>query len=144
MSNPRVMYAMAEDGVLPKVFSKMSKSRAVLVNSLTAFTAVCVVVIFWMKAFDRILGFTIFLDCFGMAAFAATIFKLRKQKVQPEGQEIYKMKLYPLLPLVFIATYLFVAISIALSSPSTAITALLVTGAFMVIYFVRHRRKVNA
>jgi APA family basic amino acid/polyamine antiporter len=144
MSNPRVMYAMAEDGVLPKVFSKMSKSRAVLVNSLTAFTAVCVVVIFWMKAFDRILGFTIFLDCFGMAASAATIFKLRKQKVQPEGQEIYKMKLYPLLPLVFIATYLFVAISIALSSPSTAITALLVTGAFMVIYFVRHRRKVNA
>jgi APA family basic amino acid/polyamine antiporter len=97
-----------------------------------------------MKAFDRILGFTIFLDCFGMAASAATIFKLRKQKVQPEGQEIYKMKLYPLLPLVFIATYLFVAISIALSSPSTAITALLVTGAFMVIYFVRHRRKVNA
>jgi APA family basic amino acid/polyamine antiporter len=142
MSNPRVMYAMAEDGVLPRMFARQQASTGVLVNSLTAFATVCVFVIFWMKAFDKILSFTIFLDCFGMAASAATVFKLRKQQVHPAGAEFYRMKLYPLLPIIFIASYTFVAISIALDTPWTALTAILVMGAFMLIYFLGLRRKV--
>jgi basic amino acid/polyamine antiporter, APA family len=141
MSNPRVMFAMAEDGVLPGIFAKRNANTGVLVTSLTAFAAACVMIIFWMKAFDKILSFTIFLDCFGMAASAATIFKLRKQKVHPAGSEFYRMKLYPLLPLVFIAAYGFVAISIALDTPWTAVTALGVMGVFMLIYFISRKRK---
>jgi basic amino acid/polyamine antiporter, APA family len=141
MSNPRVMYAMAEDGVLPGLFAKRNAHTGVLVTSLTAFAAACVMIIFWMKAFDKILSFTIFLDCFGMAASAATIFKLRKQKVYPEGAAYYQMKWYPLLPLIFIAAYGFVAISIALDTPWTAATALAVMGIFMVIYFLRPKGK---
>ena len=137
MSNPRVMYAMAEDGVLPRLFARQQKSTGVLVNALTAFTLVCVFIIFWMKAFDKILSFTIFLDCFGMAASAATVFKLRKQQVHPEGAEYYQMKWYPLLPILFIAAYTFVAVSIALDTPWTALTALGVMAAFMLIYFLR-------
>jgi APA family basic amino acid/polyamine antiporter len=94
LSNPRVMYAMAEDGVLPKVFSRRNKSNGVLFTSLTAFATACILIVFWMKAFDKILSFTIFLDCFGMAASAGTIFKLRKQKVHPEGKEFYQMKFF--------------------------------------------------
>ena len=141
MSNPRVMYAMAEDGVLPKIFARRTQSTDVLFTSLTAFAAVCVLIVFWMKAFDRILSFTIFLDCFGMAASAGTIFKLRKQNVHPKGEEFYRMKLYPLLPVVFIAAYSFVAISIALDTPWTALTALIVMGIFMLIYFLSAKRK---
>jgi APA family basic amino acid/polyamine antiporter len=141
MSNPRVMYAMAEDGVLPKIFAKRTATTDVLFTSLTAFAAVCVLIVFWMKAFDKILSFTIFLDCFGMAASAGTIFKLRKQKVHPKGEEFYQMKLYPLLPIIFIAAYSFVAISIALDTPWTALTALIVMGIFMLIYFLSVRHK---
>ncbi len=141
MSNPRVMYAMAEDGVLPKIFAKRTATTDVLFTSLTVFAAVCVLIVFWMKAFDKILSFTIFLDCFGMAASAGTIFKLRKKKVHPEGEELYQMKLYPLLPIVFIAAYSFVAISIALDTPWTALTALIVMGIFMLIYFLSVKRK---
>ena len=140
MSNPRVMYAMAEDGVLPRLFAKRNASTGVLFTSLTAFATVCVFIIFWMKAFDKILSFTIFLDCIGMAASAATVFKLRKQKVHPEGMEFYQMKLYPLLPLVFIAAYVFVAISIALDTPWTALTALAVMGFFILIYFLSRKK----
>lgn len=140
MSNPRVMYAMAEDGVLPSVFAKKNASTGVLVSSLTAFAAVCVLVIFWMKEFDKILGFTIFLDCFGMAASAATVFKLRKQNVQPVGTAIYKMKFFPVLPVIFISAYSFVAVSIAVDTPWTAITALAVMGAFILIYFLSRKQ----
>ncbi len=89
-----------------------------------------------MKAFDKILSFTIFLDCFGMAASAGTIFKLRKKQVHPEGKEFYQMKLYPLLPIIFIAAYAFVAISIFANSPATALTALAVMGFFTLVYFL--------
>jgi APA family basic amino acid/polyamine antiporter len=140
LSNPRVMYAMAEDGVLPKIFAKKTASTDVLFASLTAFTAVCVLIVFWMKAFDRILSFTIFLDCFGMAASAGTIFKLRRQHVHPDGEELYTMKLFPLLPIIFISSYTFVAISIAIDTPWTALTALGVMGVFMLIYFLSPRR----
>ncbi len=136
MSNPRVMFAMAEDGVIPKIFARRNPSTGVLITSLTAFTGACVLIVFWMKAFDKILSFTIFLDCFGMAASAGTVFKLRKQRVHPAGKDYYKMKLYPLLPAIFIAAYAFVAVSIFINSPGTALTALGVMGLFMLIYFL--------
>lgn len=139
LSNPRVMVAMAEDGVLPAIFSRKNVSNGVLFTSLTAFAAACVLVVFWLKAFDKILSFTIFLDCFGMAASAGTIFKLRNQRVFPPGKEYYRMKLYPLLPVIFIAAYSFVAVSIAIDTPWTAITALLVMAVFMLIYFLSRR-----
>ncbi len=136
MSNPRVMCAMAEDGVIPKIYAKRNTSTGVLTSSLTAFAIACILIVFWMKAFDKILSFTLFLDCFGMAASAGTIFKLRKQKVHPPGKDFYQMKLYPLLPVIFIAAYAFVAISIFVNSPGTALTALAVMGFFTLVYFL--------
>jgi APA family basic amino acid/polyamine antiporter len=50
------------------------------------------------------------------------------------------MKMYPLLPVIFISAYLFVAVSIAINTPWTAVTALLVMAAFMAIYFLTRRR----
>jgi basic amino acid/polyamine antiporter, APA family len=114
MSNPRVMQAMSEDGILPAAFSKRTPRRDVLFTSLSVFAAICVIVIFWAETFDRILSFTIFLDCFGMILSAATIFVLRPRTRHLDDTGIYKMKLYPLMPVVFILAYLFVGISIAL------------------------------
>lgn len=141
MSNPRVMQAMSEDGVLPKVFSYQSKERNALVVSLTVFAAICIIILFFADEFDEILGFTIFLDCFGMATSAGAIFKLRKETKHLEGTGIYKMKLYPLLPLLFIAAYGFIAISIAISEPKAALTGTIVMLAFVAIYFVSQKRK---
>ncbi len=137
MSNPRVMYAMSEDRVLPRAFGEKNPRTNVLTTSLSVFAAICVLIVFFAKEFDEILSFTIFLDCIGMAFSAATIFILRKRTPLQEGDpEIYKMKLYPLLPLIFISAYIFVAISIAIDSPATALTATSVLAVFLVIYFV--------
>jgi APA family basic amino acid/polyamine antiporter len=133
------MYAMSEDKVLPKMFSAKSKKTDVLVISLSVFAAICVLIVFWAKEFDEILSFTIFLDCIGMAFSAATIFILRKRTADLDQTKIYTMKLYPLLPLIFIAAYIFVAISIMIDKPNTALTAIGVLAAFMVIYFVARK-----
>jgi APA family basic amino acid/polyamine antiporter len=136
MSNPRVMYAMSDEGVLPAIFKKVSTKRNVIVVSLSAFTALCLVTLFYGKTFDEILDYTIFLDCIGMATSAATIFILRKRGVGDDIKNSYRMKLYPLLPLIFIATYLFVGTSIAINSPKAAWVSALIFAIFFVLYFL--------
>jgi APA family basic amino acid/polyamine antiporter len=141
LSNPRVMYAMSKDGILPKAFQKKDEKKDVLTISLTVFAAMGIIVLFFAKEFDQILGFTIFLDSIGMATSAATIFILRKRTKHLDGTGIYKMKLYPLLPLVFIAAYIFVGISIAFNTPDLALIATGVFAAFLLIYFLVTRLK---
>ena len=136
MSNPRVMQAMSEEGVLPKKFGQRTIKTEVLLTSLSVFAAMCSLIVFWAKTFDEILSFTIFLDCFGMVLSAATIFILRKRTAHLDNTGIYKMKLYPLMPLLFMAAYIFVAVSIFIDKPNTALTGLGILAAFIALYFI--------
>ena len=136
MSNPRVMFAMSEDKVLPALFAKKTAKREVLIFALTAFAAICIITLLFAKTFDQILNFTIFLDSLGMATSAGAIFMLRKRTRHLDNTGIYSMKLYPLLPLVFIAAYLFVAFSICWQSPGTAGIGLLILLGFLGIYWI--------
>lgn len=136
MSNPRVMQAMSEEGVLPKKFGQRTVKTEVLLTSLSVFAAMCALIVFWAKTFDEILSFTIFLDCFGMVLSAATIFILRKRTAHLDNTGIYKMKLYPVMPVIFIAAYVFVAISIFIDKPATALTGLGILAAFIALYFI--------
>jgi APA family basic amino acid/polyamine antiporter len=141
MSNPRVMYAMGDDGSLPKIFAKQNEKTNVLTFSLTVFAAICIVILFFAQEFEKILLFTIFLDCFGMVLSSATIFWFRKKTKHLDGTGIYKMKLFPLMPVIFIAAYLFVGTSIAIDDPMAALTGLAVLVSFIIIYFIFHRKK---
>lgn len=141
MSNPRVMFAMSEDGTLPTAFKKKNEKTEVFPVSLTVFAAICIVILFFAQTFEAILNFTIFLDCFGMAASAASIFWLRKRTKHLDGTGIYSMKLYPLQPIIFIAAYLFVGVSIVIQTPAIALTGIAVLAAFMIIFFIFKRKK---
>lgn len=140
MSNPRVMYAMGDDNSLPKIFAKRNEKTEVLTFSLTVFAAMCMVILFFSQQFEKILTFTIFLDCFGMVLSSATIFWFRKKTKELDGTGIYKMKLFPLLPIIFMSAYLFVGTSIAIADPTAAIIGVGVLAAFVVIYFVAHKK----
>ncbi|HEX8316739.1 MAG TPA: APC family permease, partial [Flavisolibacter sp.] len=132
LSNPRVMYAMGEDKILPSAFARRN-NREVLTISLTVFAAMAAVIVFWAREFDKILSFTIFLDSFGMALSAGTIFIIRKRTKHLNGTGIFSMKLYPLLPLIFILAYVFVAISIALDYENNGYAALI--GISVLLFF---------
>ncbi|HLK27250.1 MAG TPA: amino acid permease [Puia sp.] len=141
LSNPRVMYAMSEDGILPKSFQKKDEKRDVLTVSLTVFAIICVVVLFFADTFDKILSFSIFLDSIGMATSAATIFVLRKRTKHLDGTGIYSMKLYPFMPLIFVLTYIFVGTIIAVTFPQYALIGFIVFLIFLALYFIIKRKR---
>jgi APA family basic amino acid/polyamine antiporter len=144
LSNPRVMYAMADDASLPKIFAKQNNKTGVFTLSLTVFTAICIVILFFSQQFEKILTFSIFLDCFGMVLSSATIFWFRKKTKALDNTGIYKMKLYPLMPVVFIAAYLFVGISITIADSQAAITGIIVLATFVLFYFLSHKKNNNS
>ena len=80
-----------------------------------------------------------------MATSAATIFVLRKRTKHLDGTGIYSMKLYPLLPIIFVVTYLFVGTVIAITFPQYALIGLSVFAAFLLLYFatqsIRNQKK---
>ncbi|MGE5107051.1 MAG: APC family permease [Sphingobacteriales bacterium] len=145
MSNPRVMYAMGDDRSLPKAFAKRNEKTGVLTFSLTVFAVACIIILFFMQQFEKILAFSIFLDCFGMILSSATIFWFRKKTKHLDGTGIYKMKFFPLAPLVFIAAYTFVGISIAMdykNNDYAALTGLGILAVFVILYFLFKKKQV--
>jgi basic amino acid/polyamine antiporter, APA family len=136
MSNPRVMQAMSEEKTLPAIFSRRTAKKNVPAYALSLFTAMAILVVFWAKTFDEILSFSIFLDCFGMVLSVATIFKLRKKTAHLNNTGIFITKLFPLMPLVFMATYLFVGIVIFIDKPYTGLTGIAILGGFIALYFL--------
>ncbi|HEY6504844.1 MAG TPA: APC family permease [Chitinophagaceae bacterium] len=135
LSNPRVMYAMSEDKILPAAFQQRNK-RGALTLSLSIFAGLAAVIVFWAREFDTLLSFTIFLDCFGMVLSAGSIFIIRKRTTHLNGTGIFSMKLYPLLPLIFIAAYSFVAISLLINETKLSLIGLGVLAGFILLYFI--------
>lgn len=136
MSNPRVMYAMSDEGILPAVFSKKTPRHDVIVYSLIAFSFVIILTLAFSSSVEKIVNYSIFLDCIGMSTSAATVFILRKRKVGEDKGDIYRMKLYPLMPLIFILAYIGVATSIALDDPPSAAYGILLFSCFFALYWI--------
>lgn len=136
MTNPRVTYAMSEEGTLPKIFQQKNKKTGVMVFGLTAFTILSIFTLFYAGTFSKILDYIVFLDSIGMAFSAATIFILRYRKVMVDPEKTYKTPFYPLLPILYILAYIFIALSIFAKEPKAAWIGLAILGGFLVIYFV--------
>jgi APA family basic amino acid/polyamine antiporter len=145
MANPRVMFAMSQEGLLPKNFQYKSKEKNVLVISLTVFATIAIIVLFFANTFEKILGFVMFLDSIGMAMSAMTLFIIKKKfkKSVEEEKSIYKMKLFPIPTLIFILCYLYISITVAIRYTNLALIGAGVFVLSLLIYFliIQSRKK---
>ena len=135
MSNPRVMFAMSEERILPALFRKTTARQGVIIWSLTAFSAAIVLTLFFTSAVDRLINYTIFLDSIAFAFSASTLFILRRRHMG-EDRPIFRMKGYPWIPGFFILAYLSVTISVAVSDPLSAFYCLIIFAIFFSLYFI--------
>ena len=141
MSNPRVMFAMSEDGVLPKIFQTKHPKTEALVPGLTVFAITTILVTFFGKGVDDVLSFSIFLDCMGMSTSAATLFILRKKKQGDNSVTGALKKWTPLFAAIFVLSYSFVAIAVVIDKPYAALTAVVLIIIVLILYKIFYYQK---
>jgi APA family basic amino acid/polyamine antiporter len=83
----------------------------------------------FLSTFEKILNYMMFINSLSLIFGAATVFILRKKMIH-SNYSGFKVKPFPVIPVLFILALLFVCISVSLSEPNAAITgiALLVLG----------------
>ena len=135
MSNPRVMFAMSEEKILPGIFRKKTPRHGVIIWSLTAFSSAIILTLVFTSAVERMIDYTIFLDSIAFVFSAGSLFILRKRKMG-EDRDIYRMKGYPWIPGFFILAYLSITISVAVSDPESALYCVYIFAIFFILYFI--------
>ena len=125
MANPRVYFAMAEDGVLPGILKKVNENTQVQEWALTLFVAFIILTLFLLSSVQKILDYVMFFDSISLSLAVASVFVLRyRAKRQGEPDGIYKMIGYPLLPILFIIVYTGVNVSVLIHNPAAATAGL--------------------
>ncbi|MEI7964210.1 MAG: amino acid permease [Chitinophagaceae bacterium] len=141
MSNPRVMFAMSEDKVFPKMFSYRSPKTQALVAGLSAFALITIIITFFGKGVDKILNFTMFLDSIGMTTSAATLFILRKRKQQEEMITGTWNHFTPVFAGFFVFSYFMVAVGVIIKDPNAALTGVALLAVLLALYFIFYYKK---
>jgi len=141
MSNPRVMFAMSEDKVLPSLFQQKHPQTEALVPGLTIFALTTIIVTFFGKGVDDVLSFSIFLDCLGMSTSAATLFILRKKGQGAETVTGVLKKWTPIFAAIFVMAYAFVAVAVVIDKPYAALAAITLIIIVLTIYRLFYYKK---
>jgi APA family basic amino acid/polyamine antiporter len=146
MSNPRVYYAMAEDGILPQIFKKVNPKTQVQEFGMSFFIAAIIIILFFVAKFSEMLKYVMFFDTIGLSMAAVAIFLLRKKTKNLDGTGIYTIKWFPLVPLIFIISYWFVTINIFITFKENPYAALICLAAYavgLIIYYASTYNKKN-
>ncbi|HUX06047.1 MAG TPA: amino acid permease [Acidobacteriota bacterium] len=142
MQLPRSYYAMAEDGVLPKIFKRVNPKTqvqefALLFLGLVAFTSILL-----MGTFENLLKYVMLFDSFTLATVASTVFILRRKNVPQKDYDCYKVPLYPWVPAIFVFFLLCITVSVILDNPASALIGAGIVIIGLPIFFIM--RKVTA
>ena len=143
LSNPRIYFAMAEDGVLPPIFKRLNPKTQVQEFALTVFCLFIFVTLFFISSFQKILDHVMFFDSISLIAAGASIFVLRS-RAKKTGDEagIFKIKGYPYLPAFFILIYATVIGGVFYTNISAAISGfVLFFLGYPLYYFIKFALK---
>ena len=124
---PRSLYAMAEDGVLPRAFLRVNPATQVQEVGLLFFGATMLLPALLLGSFEKLLNYVLFTDALTLVVVASTLFSLRRRRV---GEGGFRMPGYPLLPGIFILCLLGVAAHILAFETRLALVgvAIMLTG----------------
>ncbi|MBL0309436.1 MAG: amino acid permease [Bacteroidetes bacterium] len=128
MHNPRMYYAMADDKILPEIFRRVNSKTMAQEFALSFFVGLMLLSLFMLGTFENILNYVMFIDSLSLVSAAGTIFIFRQRaKLQGTSEEhIYKMKWYPLVPLLFMFVLLMVTVNVVWSDPRSALYGFLI------------------
>jgi APA family basic amino acid/polyamine antiporter len=132
---PRSYLAMAEDGVLPRVFLGVHPERQVQTAGLAFFAATTLLPLPFLGSFEKILGYVMFTDSIMIAIVASAIFVLRRRRTgEDSGAPLFRVPGYPVVPILYVACMAGIAIHILVSETRLALAGCAVLAAGAPLY----------
>ena len=140
VTGPRVYYAMARDGCLPRVFGAVAPGRGVPAPAIVI-QSVWSAVLVLSGTFEALLTYTGFAVVLFSGAAVAGLFVLRHRDA--DVPRPYAAWGYPIAPAVFVLMSAAMVVQAIRNAPGPSLTGLLIITAGVPIYFgvrMRHRR----
>ncbi len=138
LTNARVPYAMAKDGLFFRQLASVGAKSHVPVVSICV-QAVVSMILALSGSFDQLTDYVVFASWIFYAMVAAAVFRLRKKL--PDAQREYKALGYPVLPAIFVIIGVLLLINTIITSPkSTAIGLGLILAGVPVFYLFKRSR----
>lgn len=136
MANARVPFAMANDGLFPKVLSPVSKRTHVPVRALLV-QGVWAGVLALSGSYDTLTDYVIFVNWIFFGLVVLSIFFIRRR--QPGGEETYRAWGYPVVPLIFLVMTSWLLISTLITSPIRSVIGLVLVVLGLPVYYLQSR-----
>jgi APA family basic amino acid/polyamine antiporter len=132
LSLSRIPFAMARDGLLPARLGEVSRGSNAPVVSVLVITAwSCILAL--SGTFDQLTDLTIFGQWIFYGLTGAAVFVLRRK--MPDAPRPYRVILYPLTPIVFVACAAGLLANSLQTSPVEAVAGLVLIAAGLPVYF---------
>jgi basic amino acid/polyamine antiporter, APA family len=122
---PRSLYAMAQDGALPRAFLRVNPGTQTQEIALLFFGAAMLLPAFVLGTFEKLLNYVIFSDT--LTIVASTLFVLRRRAA---AQSVFALPALPLLAALYIACLLAVSFRVFTLDPFVSLSGaiILLTG----------------
>ncbi len=135
LSSPRAFYAMAQDGMVPKVLSQVSPRWKTPVVSIWVQAVWAILVVIYLQKFDDITAFVVFAGFLFYAMTVAGIYVLRAR--QPDIVRPYRCTGYPITPALFVLVSVAFVVALLLdpAEQRNALYGLGILGTGVLYYF---------
>jgi APA family basic amino acid/polyamine antiporter len=138
LSNARVPYAMARDGVFFASQARLSKTTRVPVIAIMI-QAVWSCVLALSGTFDQLTDCLLFASWIFYGLVTSSVFVLRRK--MPNAERPYKTLGYPLMPLVFVLVAIWLVINTLVNKPVESVTGLVLIALGLPLYFYFRMRQ---
>jgi APA family basic amino acid/polyamine antiporter len=140
LGGARIYYAMAVDNIFWSPLKRLHPTyNTPYVSVISQTVLACLFVL--LGTFDELLSYVVFVMLLSSIATGAAHFALRWRR--PDLTRPYRTWGYPVVPLLFISFYSWIAIQIALARPSTSVLGILITLSGLPFYLVWRRLKIS-
>lgn len=141
MTAPRIYYAMAKDGVFFKALAKVHPKYKTPHVAMLFQCGWAILLILAFKDFHNLMTFATFMDILFMALAASTIFIFRKRN--KNQSPAYQLKLFPLIPILYLIVAVAFVINMVLKIDSFAIVGLIILLLGVPTFMIFRRNKTS-
>lgn len=137
LTNARLPYALAKDGLFFRCFARLNDTTAVPVASV-ALQAVWASVLAASGTFDQLTNYVVFAGWIFYAATTSAVFVMRKK--MPDAPRPYRTPGYPVIPLIFILVAVALLVNTLVTARLEALLGLVLIALGLPVYALFHRR----